>query len=208
MPRKKVNFPVATYSTNLSDPELEASIKLATEVLAAEIEKGSHHGNPITLGPRVASAEKQAKKLVDRASAASAEWFENVQHPKKNALIEGVKAEGKYADKMRQVIASGSRAKALGKVSDEDLLSGILAAGSGALADGVTKKAAKIARKRAVMQPLQIVLAQALDKLPTDTDSQRAAKMAAARKGMIAMGKVLRGEASPQDIVTAVGGGG
>ncbi len=207
MPRKKATNPDSTILSPVIDPEMQASIKLAEETLAAEIEKGSHHGNPITLGPRVADAAKQAKKLVDRASAATMEWYENVQHPKKNALIEGVKAEAKYADKMRQVIASGSRAKALGKVSDEDLLSGILAAGSGALADGVTKKAAKIARKRAVMQPLQVVLAQALDKLPTDTDAQRAAKMAAARRGMIAMGKVLRGEAAPSDIVTAVGGG-
>ena len=207
MPRKTTTNPVSTTPLLGIDPEMQAMIDHANEVLAAEIEKGSHHGNPITLGPRVASAEKQARKLVDRASAASAEWFENVQHPKKNALIEGIKAEPKYADKMRQVIASGSRAKALGKVSDEDLLSGILAAGSGALSDGVSKKAGKILRKRNVMQPLQVVLAQALDKLPTDTDSQRAAKMAAARKGMIAMGKVLRGEAAVQDIVTAVGGG-
>lgn len=207
MPRKKAANPISTDSPTPLDPAIAESIKLAEAVLAAEVEKGSHHGNPLTLGPRVASAEKQAKKLVDRASAASGEWFENVQHPKKNPLIEGIKAEPKYADKMRQVIASGSRAKALGKVSDEDVLAGIIAAGSGALADGVSKKAGKILRKRNVMQPLQIVLAQALDKLPTDTDSQRAAKMAAARKGMIMMGKVLRGEASPQDIVTAVGGG-
>ena len=208
MPRKKVSNPLSPISPTPLDPELAESIKLAETVLAAELEKGLHHGNPITLGPRVADAAKQAKKLIDRASAATAEWFENVQHPKKNALVEGVKAEPKYADKMRQVIASGSRAKALGKVSDEDLLSGILAAGSGALAEGVAKKSAKILRKRSVMQPLQVVLAQALDKLPTDTDAQRAAKMSAARRGMIAMGKVLRGEASPSDIVTAVGGGG
>ena len=207
MPRKKSTNPTDTTPTNPIDPVIAESIQIAEAALAKELEKGLHHGNPITLGPRVADPAKIAKKLVERASAATAEWFENVQHPKKNPLVEGIKAEGKYADKMRQVIAAGSRAKALGKVSDEDLLAGILAAGSSALSDGITKKAGKVLRRFTVLQPLYIVLAQALDKLPTDTDSQRAAKMTAARKGMIMVGKVRRGEAAVGDIVTAVGGG-
>jgi len=187
------------------DPVIAEAIAKAEAALAAEVEAASKpHGNPLTLGPRVIPADKIANKLVGRASAAAEEWFTQAQAPRKNPITEGVKAEGKYVDKMKTVIAEGRRAKALSKVTDEDLLQGIKDAGAEALRTGIERKKGKVLRRFTVLQPLYELLAKTIDTFPTDTEAQRENKMKAARRGMILVGKARRGEISPSDLAAEI----
>lgn len=210
MPRKRTTNPTPNPGPEI-DPDLQESITRAEEMLAQEIvNAATRKGNPLTIGARVLPADEIATKLVKRASDAADDWFKRVKNPKKHPLVEGIKAEGKYADKMKAAIAAGSRAKALAKVSDEDYLAGIDAAGPGAFSSGIERKRGKVGRRFAVLQPLYVVLAQAIDKMPIDTESQREAKMRAARRGMIMVGKARRGEVSAGEIATEIaklGGG-
>ena len=210
MPRKKT--PLTDAELGLTgDPAVDESIAQAEAQLAKEVAwKTDPDADPITLGPRVLAPEQIADKLVRRASDAAAEWFSRVKTPKKHPIVEGIKAEGKYADRMKTVIAEGRRAKALGKVSDEDYLAGVDAAGPGAFSSGIERKRGKVGRRFAVLQPLYVVLATAIDKMPIDTETQREAKMRAARRGMIVVGKARRGEVGPAEItaeIAKLGGG-
>jgi len=187
------------------DPVIDEAIAKANQALAAEVEAASKpRGNPLTLGPRVIAPEKIADKLVSRASGASEEWFAQAQAPRKNPIQEGIKAEGKYVDKMKTVISEGRRAKALSKVTDDDLLQGVKDAGADALRTGIERKKGKVLRRFKVLQPLYELLAKTIDTFPTDTEAQRENKMKAARRGMILVGKARRGEISPTELAAEI----
>ena len=208
-PRKK---PLSDSELGLTgDAEVDEAIAQAEQVLAQEVaDAATRKGNPLTIGSRVLPADQIASKLVKRASDAAGDWYARVKTPKKHPIQEGIKAEGKYADKMKVVIAEGRRAKSLAKVSDEDYLAGIEAAGTAAFSSGIERKAGKVKRRFEVLQPLYVVLATAIDKMPVDTEAQREAKMRAARRGMIMVGKARRGEVGPAEIsaeIAKLGGG-
>lgn len=187
------------------NPSLDDAIANAERALNDEVlRKDNPDADPITLGPRVIPPEDISRKLVDRASAAGADWFARLKAPKKHPIQEGIKAEGKYADKMKTVIAEGRRAKALGKVTDEDFLSGVEEAGPGAFTSGIERKRGKVTRRFAVLQPLYELLAKAIDAMPVDTETQRENKMKAARRGMIMVGKARRGEVGAAEIAAEV----
>ena len=200
MPPRKKSLSDAKLGLT-GNPGVDDAIARAEQALAAEVAaKDDPNADPISLGPRVLSADQIAEKLVRRASDAAEEWLVRVKAPKKHPIQEGIKAEGKYADKMKTVIAEGRRAKSLSKVTDDDYIAGIDAAGSSAFREGIERKRGKVQRRMAVLQPLYEVLAKAIDTLPTDTESQREAKMRAARRGMIMVGKARRGEVGPAEI--------
>ena len=202
---KKKKREVGVSMESPLDPEIEAAIAKAEAALNQEIlRKEDPNTDPIVLGPRVIEPDKITRKLVDRASGAAADWFDRVQHPKKHPIKEGIAAEGKYTDKMKTVIAEHRRAKALEKVTDEDYLSGIAEAGANAFSSGIERKRGKVLRRFSVLQPLYELLAKAIDTMPVDTEAQREAKMRAARRGMILVGKARRGEVPPAEIATEI----
>jgi len=185
-------------------PDLEEAIAKAEDALNQEAMAPELADDPIELGPRVISAEDIARKLVDRASAAAEDWKRRLLSPKKHPIKEGIAAEGKYKDKMQVVLREERRKKALEKVSDEDFINGVEAAGPDAFRSGIERKRGKVQRRFAVLQPLYELLAKALDAMPVDTEAQREAKMRAARRGMILVGKVRRGEAAPAEIAAEI----
>ena len=76
---------------------------------------------------------------------------------------------------------------------DEDLrMQTIAAVGESGFRAGLDAKKLKIEAKIAKLQPLVAALADTLDKMPIDTADQRAAKMSAARDGMVAHKKQRR----------------
>lgn len=149
--------------------------------------------DPIELGERVASPEAITDKLIERATAGAEEWKSHLLHPKRHPIKEGIKAEGKYKDKMEEVLRTGSRAKALEKVSDDDFLAGVNATDPSDFSRAVERKRAKILRRESVLQPLWKLVATILDTFPVDSDAQREKKLLAARKGQILVGQVKRG---------------
>lgn len=202
---KRTKSPTDAELGLTGDPGIDDAIARAEQALNEEILKvEGPDADPITLGPRVISAEDITRKLVDRASDAAADWIKNLKAPKKHPIKEAIAAHGKYVDKMTVVIREGRQKKALEKVSDEDFLAGIDEAGEGAFRDGIDRKRGKVNRRFTVLQPLYEVLAKAIDAMPVDTEAQREKKMTAARRGMIVVGKARRGEVAPAEIAAEI----
>ncbi len=151
-----------------------------------------HMGNPITLGPRVASAEDWAADMQTAAKNKSAKWLANSLKPKKDPKEKALKAAKKYDNNMRAAL-DGKHWDAGIEAYDEDLRQKTIAAvGESGYRSGIDHKSAKITAKIIKLQPLVAALTDTLDKMPVDTPEQRAAKMIAARDGMLEVKKLMR----------------
>jgi len=150
-------------------------------------------GNPITLAPRVASAADQVTKLVSNATNAGQLWVTNTLRPKKDPLARAKASVTKYKNAMQASLTEDRYAKGLATVDEGAMQATIQAIGASGFVNGITARTAKITNKFAKLQPLQVALANQLDAMPTDTDAQREAKMLAAKRGMQAIGKQLKG---------------
>jgi len=212
MPKKKLS---EDHQPHQLPPDVEADIQESMNRAKIALEAGEdlelrgedpyrflRESNPeahnppevYTVGPRVIPPEKIVDRLSTEAIDAAPYWLERVRAPRRHAIREGIKAEGKWADKVKKAIDARSRAKALEKVTDERMGEALEAVTAGDFEAGVRRKKYKMAWRFGVLQPLYEMLAKILDTFPVDTDAQRAAKMAAARKGMIEIGRVRRGE--------------
>ena len=162
------------------DPEYLASI---TE---------EHKGNPITLGPRVASAEAWADDMETAAKNKSAKWLKNALKPKKDPKDRARKAAKKYDNNMRAALDEKRWDDGI-EAYDEDLRQKTIeAVGESGYRSGIEHKSAKIKAKITKLQPLVAALTATIDEMPVDTPEQRAAKMIAARDGMLAVKKEMR----------------
>jgi len=149
-------------------------------------------GNPITLGPRVADAATWAEDMQTAAKNKSAKWLKNSLAPKKSPKERAKKAAKKYDNNMRAALEE-KRWDAGIDAYDEDLrMQTIAAVGESGFRAGLDAKKLKIVAKIEKLQPLVAALADTLDKMPVDTPEQRAAKMIAARDGMIAIKGQMR----------------
>jgi len=203
-------------SPPLRDPEIDEAVARAKVVIEAGRDEELHervghsdllasnpnaHNPPqvYTVGARVIPADKITERLIKEATEASAYWYERVRAPRRHAIKEGIKAEAVWADKIRKAIELKSRARALEKVTDEDMGKALEAVSPGDFESGVRRKQYKIIRRFGVLQPLYEMLAKILDTFPVATDAEREAKMKAARKGMIAVGQARRGEITVEE---------
>lgn len=162
------------------DPEYLASI---TE---------EHQGNPITLGPRVATAEAWAEDMQTAAKNKSAKWLRNTLKPKKDPKEKALKAAKKYDNNMRSALDEKRWDDGIAAYDEDLRQKTIEAVGESGYRTGIEHKSDKIVAKIAKLQPLVAALTDTIDKMPVDTPEQRAAKMIAARDGMIAVKKQMR----------------
>jgi len=150
-------------------------------------------GNPITLGPRVISAEEWAEKQTKRASDAAAEWEARVQKPRRDPIKAAIAAAEKRANKLRESLDQKKWEKAMAKV-DEDLMYEIIRKrGASAFRAGIEDKKAKVESRVKELQPMVAALATSIDAMPDATDADREKRLLAARRGMIEIGKKRRG---------------
>jgi len=150
-------------------------------------------GNPITLGPRVTDPTSWAEDQVKAAKDKAAKWLEKSKRPKKVPSKAALDAKEKYRTRLEESLAGDFWAKAMGQV-DEDLRMQIIdLVGSGGFSSGVEKHKPKVVAKVKKLHPLVLALAQEIDAMPVGTDSEREARMLAARRGMLAIGKVMKG---------------
>lgn len=149
-------------------------------------------GNPITLGPRVVSAEDWATDMATAAKNKAAKWLKNSIKPKKDPKERARKASKKYDNNMRAALDEKRWDAGIDAYDEGVRQVTIEAVGEGGYRAGIDAKSAKIKHKIGKLQPLVAALADTLDKMPVDTPEQRAAKMVAARDGMLAVKKKMR----------------
>ena len=161
------------------------------ELLDEEMDKEG--GNPITLGPRVASPADWAKDQVEAAKNKAAKWLANSKRPKKVPSVAALAANDKRIERLTQSLTDGTWEAAMAQV-DEDLRMRVIEkGGTAAFSSGVDRHSEKVEVKVKKLQPLVLALAMELDAMPVGTDSEREAKMIAAKRGMQAIGKKMKG---------------
>jgi len=150
-------------------------------------------GNPITLGPPVISPEEWADKQVKNASAASSTWLKNVKRPRRNPLDAAIAAGPKRAEKVRQALEDKKWEKAMSAVDEAVMYQVIDAVGADGYRRGVEARKAKVMARAKELQPMVTALKLEIEAMPDVTDADREARLLAARRGMIAIGKKRRG---------------
>jgi hypothetical protein len=149
-------------------------------------------GNPISLGPRVADATTWADDMATAAKNKSAKWLANSIRPKKDPKERAKKAAKKYENNMRAALDEKRWDKGIDGYDEALRTATIEAVGETGYRSGIDAKGAKITAKIAKLQPFVAALADTLDKMPVDTPEQRAAKMVAARDGMLTIKTKMR----------------
>ena len=157
--------------------------------------EGMHarEGNPRTLAPRIPEAADTAAKHAERTAAAGAAWKAGVMRPKKDPIKAAIAAEGKWEARMKEAIAAKSFAHGLEAVDEEEMIRILEGTDESVFTAGVARRGPKYERKLALMRPMQIALAEEIDRMPQDSDAQREARMIAAVRGARAIGKKLKG---------------
>lgn len=150
-------------------------------------------GNPITLGPRVPAPADWAEDQVKGATGKAAKWLANSKRPKKVPSKAALDAQDKYFDRLQESITDKSWPKAM-ELVDEDLRLKIIEnVGETGFRKGVEDHKPKVEAAVKDLQPRVVALAEAIDKMPVATDAEREARMLAARRGMIDIGRGRRG---------------
>ena len=206
-PSKKSTVPASDGDQEMTpgQTEFETSLAEFDKGLNAQLDKAAKKtgvgkpadltlpDNPVSVGSRVKSPEAWAAKLIANALGSGDNWMVGILNPRKNPIEAGIAAEAKYQDKLKQSMVEKRRVKGLQQVDVEAMYKTIEEGGPTVYTGGIERRRAKIEGKIGKLQPLVLALAQELDKMPQDTDSQREAKMIAAKRGMQAIGKKMRG---------------
>lgn len=159
---------------------------------AAEI-TSEKQGNPMTLGEPVIPASEWAEKQVSRAAAAAAEWAKNVKRPRRDPIKAAIAAAPKRAEKVRQSLEEKKWEKAMAKVDEALMYKVIEKRGASAFRAGVEDRRDKVVARVAELQPLVTALKKTIEAMPDVSDADREARLLAARRGMIEIGKKRRG---------------
>jgi len=149
-------------------------------------------GNPISLGDRVASPDKWATKQVDRAKAGATDWLENSKRPKKVPSKAALDAKDKYYDRLNTAIAEKRWEGAMSKVNEDVRLQVIDNVGTSGFTHGIDAHKPKVDLAVKDLQPRVLALAKTIDAMPQKSDSDREARMIAAKRGMQAIGKARK----------------
>ena len=149
-------------------------------------------GNPITLSPRVVDAAAWSEDMVTAAKNKAAKWLKNSLKPKKDPKEKALKAAKKYENNMREALDEKRWDTGITAYDETVRQATIEAVGEGGYRSGLDTKKAKIVHKITKLQPLVAALTDTIDKMPVDTPEQRAAKMIAARDGMLVIKKEMR----------------
>jgi len=150
-------------------------------------------GNPITLAPRVPPAEEWVDDMTTSAKAKSGKWLRRSLKPRKNPKERALVATGKYKEKLTKALEEGRWEKGIERYDLDIRQKVIEATGEDGFKKGIDRKKIKANAKIKELQPLVLAMAEEMDKMPVDTDEQREAKMLAARRGMIEIGRKMKG---------------
>jgi len=153
---------------------------------------GESVGNPITLAPRIPEAATMADKMVQNAQANAQRWLDNVLKPRKDPITGAKNANAKYKARVTEALQEDRWLKGINSIDENEMYETVRALGATHFSTGIAARKGKITKKLEKMRPLVLALTNTLDAMDTATDQQREAKMIAARRGMIEVGKKLR----------------
>lgn len=152
-------------------------------------------GNPVSVGSRVLTPDEWAEKQRKRAVAAAADWADRVRRPKRDPIVAALNAAEKRKDKLLKSIDEKKWEKAMEKVDKDLMYKTIEKTGAEGYRRGIETRAEKVAARVKELQPLVMEVAKTIDEMPNATDADREARLLAARKLMIEVGKKRRGTA-------------
>lgn len=131
--------------------------------------------------------DRQIKAL---QSTGQANYTQGIQNPKADPIAEAIKAKGAWENGIRDAQNNDRFVKGLQKTSFQEWQGYATTIGAGKLVEGVVKREAKVAKFLNAWQPELTSVLSNLDALPTDTASERDAKMLANVKAL----RELRGK--------------
>ena len=162
------------------------------EQYAAEAFIGKE-GNPITLGPRVKSADDWVADMVEGATNRASRWLANSLSPKKDPKKAALAAKDKYANNVRKSLEEKTWEKAVDGYDEAAREAVIKEGGTSAFTEGIRRHKPKAVAKIAKLQPLITAVALAGDKDPVGTDAERKEKMCKNMDRMKEVGKIMKG---------------
>jgi len=151
-----------------------------------EIAPGVHIQNP---GP---DPSQMTARYLQGVGNAAERYTQGMQNPRRHPVEAAVRAKGKWAQRTQEAITNGSYEKGVRQQNYAEGVQVATADGGSAYVSGATRREGKVSRAFARLAPLQGGLSQSIQNMPQDTDTQREARLLAARKGMIAIGKQMK----------------
>ena len=152
-----------------------------------EFAPGVRKGNP---GP---DPQRAARKLVERAQSAAADYVHGMQNPRRDPRTAARAAKGKWQARLQEAFQNDSYGKAVGsydlgeaqRIATED--------GGAAFAGGVQKRAAKIERVFNQLMPQLAAISGRIQQMPQDTEAQRTQRMIQNLDAMRTLGRTRKG---------------
>ncbi len=160
-----------------------------------ELSEGRPSGNPITLGPRLPTAEEWTRLQIKGSQDNAAKWLERTTHPKKNFREEALKATSveRFHNSMERVLAEKRWEGGMALVDESETLATIARRGAAAYSKGVSDREPKIRRRVAELRESRLALCAIIDAMSVATDSERETKMIENKRGLQAIGRARRG---------------
>lgn len=191
----KKHPPAAPTLSGLSDFEkaLGPALTLAQEHPEAMPELHEREGNPRPLAPIVPETDEWASTMIQGAENNAAKWKARTARPTADPILAGIAAAGKHKQKTQEALNEGRYEKGLRAVDEGAMLATIEATDPSVFSGGIRRREAKIKAKIGKLRPLVAAVKTTIGAMPQDTDAQREARMVAARRGMIEVGKKMRG---------------
>lgn len=142
---------------------------------------------------KVRDAATQSAELVKGATDAAEKWKNHTLNPSRDPTEAAKDAESKWENNTKKAIDEKRFRKGLNKVDKAATTATIEKLGSGVFSAGIEARKTKIDKVFSELQPLQQSLSNAIQAMPQGTDSEREARLLAARRGAIEIGKKRRG---------------
>ena len=149
-------------------------------------------GNPITLGPRVKTAADWVDDMVAGAKSRSKRWLENSLRPRKDPKKAALAAKGKYESNVRKALEEKRWDDGIEGYDEKAREEVIANVGTSGFERGIETHKPKAVAKINKLRPMVAALAKTIDDMPQDTDSEREARMIAAKDGMKEIGRLMK----------------
>jgi len=157
------------------------------------------HGREIAPGVRIQNPgpdpARMTAKYLARTSAATQDYVDGMNAPRRDPKAAAVAARGKYKQRMQESLNNDSWAKGVQSYDYAEAVRIATADGGSAYAAGIQKRADKIARSHQRLAPRLGGISQAIQSMPQDSPEQREQRMIANVRAMRRLGQELRGTA-------------
>jgi hypothetical protein len=180
-----------------SNPPEVAAVLLGQRFIDDPEFHAALHGREIAPGVRIQNpgpdAARMTERLLRKVSGAGQDYVTGMQNPRRDPKAAAMRAEGKWANRVQEAITRKAYGAGIRNYDVAEAVTIATSDGGSAYTAGVAKRAAKIARVHQRLAPLLGGVSQAIQAMPQDTDGQREARLIAARRAMINVGKQLKG---------------